>query len=195
MPVVSREKITFPGHGEFVKKIKYTSRSESFSIDLPNWMAESLDYSRVEGNTEIIARRKFDEAYEEYKARKTSIRKVIAYAVQIHAYIFDENDVCLLNKKDITFFEGDCAFGMGFKILHESTYNDRITYYVADGHRHKVDINDGWIVIDWTEDREKFFKETMKELESLILRVNKFFEDDKKFLDMIDNNQRLLENR
>jgi len=59
--------------------------------------------------------------------------------------------------------------------------------------RREDNINENWITIDWTEQREKFFENTVKELETLILRVDKFFENDKKFLQMIDNDQQLLE--
>lgn len=186
MPVVSREKISFGDKGDFKKEIVYSSKSKDFTIALPDWMAEIVGYDKICYHTEDGADKRFWEAYEEYKKRLTKRQKVIAYIVQINADVSSENgEECLLSKNDISFFEGDYAFGIGYKVLTESVYDDRKTYYDMENHR--ITLNGEWTIIDWTEQREKFFKETIKDLENLILRVNEFFQDNNKLLKLIDN--------
>lgn len=49
-----------------------------------------------------------------------------------------------------------------------------------------------WTVIDWTVEREEFFKNAIYSFEELMLKINNFFTDKDNVLKIIDSGQKFL---
>ena len=128
------------------------------------------------GSSEKEARTYFDKICKEFTESETRTRKVIVYKADINARIFEgEGDArrFVFEKSDIHFCDCDCALGIGYEVLEESTITDKITYRNLRGDC--SDLKSGWEVIDWTEEREAFFKKTVGALEKLIVAVDDYF--------------------
>ena len=80
---------------------------------------------------------------------------------------------------------------MGYEVLQESTIKDNVSYRRLSGSR--FDLKSDWTVIDWTEERELFFKKTIGSLENLIMMIDDYFKNKEKLIEKIDQKSPLIQ--
>lgn len=131
MPIIKRQR-TWCGGIETTLIIKYSTKEKIFIADLPEQIAQALGKNRVWSETEDKAERAFYEAGKEYKERQTTIRKVIAYRIEIQASI-SRDDKNVLSREDIHFTDCDHAMGLGYKVLNETKFGDKVNYHYLNG--------------------------------------------------------------
>ncbi len=89
MPTISKEKIPFAaasGETIFVREIKITSYG-TFSIELPPDVVLALNTQTVYGQTMAEVKVAFNEALANYRKRKATKKKIIAYKVTLDGEI------------------------------------------------------------------------------------------------------------
>jgi hypothetical protein len=177
--------------GYFTKIIKVSAKNGLFTIDLPERIAKFYREEQVFAKTLDEVERAFKKKLEDYKERISKIRKVIVYNFQSTCYIFDKmGNKCIFRKEDISFAEGT-ALGLEWTIGYETDINGEKNYTYEN--ENNFYINDKYTVIDWTQKREDFFKGFQRKLEYLILKIERFTKNKKKFLQLIDDRVKLLE--
>jgi hypothetical protein len=193
MAVMRRERI-FIAKELFVLVVKYSAKNQKFTIEFPAAVAEAMHVTVARGSSEKEARDYFNKICKEYETEKTKHRKVIAYKIDINAHICeDEGDEyrVIFDRKDIHFSDCDSALGMGYEVLQESTIKDNVSYRRLSGSR--FDLKSDWTVIDWTEERELFFKKTIGSLENLIMMIDDYFKNKEKLIEKIDQKSPLIQ--
>jgi len=193
MAVIRREQNYVAGE-KFEIVVKYSARDQQFSIAFPAKVAECMHASVATGPSEKEARTYFDKICKEYTESETRTRKVIVYKADINARVFEgegSDRRFVFEKSDIHFCDCDCALGIGYEVLQESTITDKITYRSLRGDYR--DLKSGWEVIDWTEEREAFFKKTVGALEKLIVAVHDYFKCKETLVKNIDQKNPLMQ--
>jgi len=175
MAVIRKEQIYVAGE-KFELVVKYSAKDQKFSIVFPAKVAECMRASVATGSSEKEARDCFNKICKEYTESATKVRKIIAYRTDINVRVFEgegDDRKFVFEKNDIHFCDCDCALGIGYEVLEESTIKDKVTYQNLQG-RYR-DLKSDWEIIDWTEEREAFFKKTVGALEKLIVAVDGYF--------------------
>ena len=193
MAVIRREKIYAAGE-PFDLVVKYSARDQLFSIEFPLKVSENMHISSARGSSEKEARDYFDKICKKYTENETKTRKVIAYRTDINVRVFEgegSDRRFVFEKNDIHFCDCDCALGIGYEVLQESTITDKVTYRSLRGDRR--DLRDRWEVIGWTEEREAFFKNTVGALENLIVAVHSYFQSSETLVKNIEQKNPLMQ--
>jgi hypothetical protein len=193
MAVIRREKIYAAGE-PFDLVVKYSARDQLFSIEFPLKVSENMHISSARGSSEKEARDYFDKICKKYTENETKTRKVIAYRTDINVRVFEgegSDRRFVFEKNDIHFCDCDCALGIGYEVLQESTITDMVTYRSLRGDRR--DLRDRWEVIGWTEEREAFFKNTVGALENLIVAVHSYFQSSETLVKNIEQKNPLMQ--
>jgi len=193
MAVIRREQIYVAGE-KFDLVVKYSVRDQKFTIAFPAKIAECMHAEIALGSTEKETRSYFDRICKEYVENVTKVRKVIAYKTEMNVRIFngEDNDrKFVFERNDISFCDCDCALGIGYEVLQESTITDMVTYRSLRGDRR--DLRDRWEVIGWTEEREAFFKNTVGALENLIVAVHSYFQSSETLVKNIEQKNPLMQ--
>jgi len=193
MAVIRREKIYAAGE-PFDLVVKYSARDQLFSIEFPLKVSENMHISSARGSSEKEARDYFDKICKKYTENETKTRKVIAYRTDINVRVFEgegSDRRFVFEKNDIHFCDCDCALGIGYEVLQESTITDMVTYRSLRGDRR--DLRDRWEVIGWTEEREAFFKNTVGALENLIVAVHSYFQSSETLVKNIEQKNSLMQ--
>jgi len=193
MAVIRREKGYVAGE-KFEIVVKYSARDQQFSIAFPAKIAECMHASVATGSSEKEARTCFDKICKEFTESETRTRKVIVYRTDINIRVFEgegSDRRFVFEKSDIHFCDCDCALGIGYEVLQESTITDKITYRNMQGGYRAL--KSGWEVIDWTEERETFFKKTVGALEKLIVAVHSYFQSSETLVKNIEQKNPLMQ--
>ena len=193
MAVIRREKIYAAGE-PFDLVVKYSARDQLFSIEFPLKVSENMHISSARGSSEKEARDYFDKICKKYTENETKTRKVIAYRTDINVRVFEgegSDRRFVFEKNDIHFCDCDCALGIGYEVLQESTITDMVTYRSLRGDRR--DLRDRWEVIGWTEEREAFFKNTVGALENLIVAIHSYFQSSETLVKNIEQKNPLMQ--
>ena len=198
MPVINRERYRYE-QGEFVRIIKFSSREGYFSCNLPPWIVEILNTKRVIGDTLDEVKNNYMKALKEAKTKSTVVRKVITYEIKVAGYIFrptkeSPDGRCILRRNsrgwgsDISPYTGlEIAYNVGEERTITVGGKTRIEYWDIDPDMSSPSRESAFkTTIDWTPQREEFFKRLKYQMEELILKAVEFLDDSKTLLDMID---------
>jgi hypothetical protein len=196
MPVISRDSIGFDspnGFVRFMKIVKYSTKQQMFTIELPEWMKPVLDAKEARAETQAGVEREFKKLCDAYKESVKKTKKVIAYIVQMTgtAKKGKGDDYTVIKKwDDISFFNGDFALGLGYVVLNETELNGKKTYRtLRDSY---FNVTDDHKIIPWTQEAENFFENANNSLQSLMLKLDAFFSDEEKVLEAIQTTKNLL---
>lgn len=186
MVKISKETINVPGVGEFIVEVEYAVRKKSFIIKLPDKVKETIGKAMVAAETFDDAKDQFSESIKEYNNAKTIERKVIVYHFRATAWVMDEEERrCIFREDEVSFAKGT-ALDLFYEVLVEKTLFNRKSYHYLNGNYAYGD-NEGFQVMDWTEQREDFFKMLNKGLQHTIMKAHAFFnannDDIMKFID------------
>jgi hypothetical protein len=184
MPILSRETIGAPsldgpnGFERFVRILKYDTKKKEFSIELPEWIKEGLGKNQASGSTQVEAERNFKDLCQQYESSIKSVRKVIAYKIEMTGEVMEgegEDRHCIKKWEDYLFVQG-VILGISYAVLNEITVGKKKSYREMDGgrfenrHDHKI--------IPWSETSEAFFSHTQQSMLTLMLKIEEFFSGD-----------------
>lgn len=200
--IIKKEQYSFPEDRNWKRVIKFNSKSEDFIIALPEWTHEALRIQEVRAKTLDEAERKFNKAIEDYKEANCVETKVIKYSLKTTAYIFKdftsnfgEGGGCILHTNEISFTDGACM-EFSYYIAIKKQYPHNTTYKYIDGNTGHGEGDSCDKEMEWTPEREKFFRETEKSFNKLIVKAYEFFnQDEKDLLENINKGIRLIENK
>lgn len=151
-----------------------------FVIQLPDYVAIVISKTSVEAKSVELVRSKWWAAIKEYNETGKKERKVIVYKYEGEGSRDDKESVSV----GIEFFVGtEIRTAQGRKFVDEAGQEKHVW---IDGPRHMRDR--GQRVIDWTQEREEFFKGLHASLTKTHQRSKKFFSmSAKKFLAVVDS--------
>ena len=136
---------------------------------------------------------KFEKVRKDFNERSDTYRKLILYRCKIRCCIVDREEPSesysegeikklILNKSDISngFNREVDSTGitLDFIILYERENNGNFSYVDIEK-KYKIQISDSgnkYKRMDWTQERENFFKRLKTSIEQVILKTNDFFE-------------------
>jgi hypothetical protein len=193
MPVIIRETMganSPTGMVRFIRVVKYDTRRQKFTIDLPEWIKDEIGQSSVMSDTQGGAEQEYNRVCQEYENTIRYSRKVIAYTVLMSGSVM-ENLECIKKWEDFDFLKKETmALGIGYIILDEIKIGGTATYKDMHGDRYIPD--DRSKIIPWSQSAEEFFSQTQKGLQALMLKIEEFFSDETKVLKKIQTTQNLL---
>lgn len=162
--------------------VHYSASNSQFHINLPDHYKQTLDQDKVYGSSEKAVRESFLELGKKYAQiiRSTTCRKVIClrFEAKMEMTLGDE-EVKIGERWHRSGSEIEMTFD--YKIRFEVTFKDsnqhgeRTQYFKEDPREHlglkeaSTDYNE--VIVDWTEDREEFFKNTREGLGILIKNI------------------------
>lgn len=86
----------------------------------------------------------------------------------------------------------DQGFSIRYEILYEITGKE-VEYRDLDGYLFRMPLHDNsWIIIDYTEEREKAFDEINEAIERMVSRISAIVSDTKEFTNLLDKGLKLL---
>ena len=211
MPIVKRERRHIRIGGqiiEFIQIVKFSSKGNIFTIDLPPEWAKILNNSYVHGKTLPEAENAFKEAGIKYEQSNRVTTKVILYEFMTYALIRDgkggiERAICSKNH----FLPGvGLAVSAGIFDEHKATFSDgqvRYTYTEVEQLMSTGMSNDRKIPtygtakkeepqMIWTVEREKFFRQLDRQLCALVEKMEEFCGDQNELLKHIDAGHLLM---
>jgi len=201
MPVVKTETIHIDGK-EFKLQVRVNADGK-FRIKVPGMFQEKIGCSKeVVEPTMDKAWKAFNKLWKQYRAAQTTTRKVILYQCGMQARIIGADGECKLDVDD-----SDCHFTPGIVLAVAAVVAEESTTYRGEGQRsyknykgldssipeslsrklRRVGCKDDSEVLEWTPEREEFFRQIGLAMEDLILRLNSVFGDTKKLLKFIDD--------
>lgn len=192
MPVVSQQEVYLTIGTKWKLVIKYSSREGRFFTDLPDSYQGFADCLEVWGNTESEVRGAFWDIDKQYKKAKEVRKKMLYFSFQSTASVMDdEKDKCIFSSEDISFVKGN-ALSFDWHVIFKVTLKGRVSYVDEDNSNFDVDSRKS--LLDWTLEREKFFKSFDQAILSLIMRADKFFNNQpkNKIIDFINRQQKLI---
>lgn len=213
MPKVSNIEITILGKHE--RYDIYYGKKDMFSIKgIPTEIIRMTSLRTTDFNTEAALIEAVQNAVRKYHQLITSEKKVIAYKIQLpndfkmnrtgDGSWAGRNEMIptkLLHKIDgFGFRQGGLKFAFGFQLSYENlleiTENGVVYYEIRlDGSRGGARNKDSQtMLMDWTEEREAFFKMIQSNTKQMVEKMLLFLsQDDEKLLTLIDaGGQKLL---
>lgn len=205
MPVVSREKFSLHDEeakkrgwhytrGGFLKITKYTSKTKNFTIELPDYMQGVLDKKEVKGKTQDEVDNAFRKAIREYELRILSKRKVIIYSLlanvdeEIEGKQFQMDNLGQYGRVS----ENSTGMALWFQVCWETKDDIRYKYYDLNGYSvGRPSYSSHWDVMEYTPEREKFFKELSHRIAVLVYNANSVLGQKKKLINMINHSRAL----
>jgi hypothetical protein len=183
MPIVKTEKMKYQSQDgkfkDYVMKVHLDPRSGPFYINPPEEVMELMGVKTVSATKMVEVLKKFNELMVEFYKQSIRVRKIIAYKINISATIYsygDNGDVieCLLNRNDVPFCKGK-GLQIEWGIYEERTYGFHVSYAkkCSDGTSYVIHDIGGRKIIDWTEQRESFFRSIDKCMDELLLRIHR----------------------
>ena len=212
MPQVRSRTVRFDGKN-YVRKTT-VDKEGVFRIRLPVAARKILQCEEISAPTLKEVEDLWDEKVEEYKQARTVERKVIYYRFESNSAICrpDPNDPegleCIFDSDDISFCEG-VAIAVSAQVLTETTitYSDGKEFRTYNETKSSLpssmtNVDRSYVpganedrdqIIEWTPERELFFKELGEAIETLILKMDNLLKDQKQLLEAIDSGARALE--
>jgi hypothetical protein len=189
MPKVSKESV-YLGHdlGTVKMEIVFSAKFGSFTIKLPDQVKNILGKGEVSSETFDGVKNEFKMAMKAYRQALTTERKVIRYRFKAKAeFIIEEKeDGCKwFCANEVSFAEGT-ALDLFYLVCMERTVDNKKAYYHLNGNyiSHESDKDK---TMEWTAEREAFFKALTHGLEQSIMKAHNFFnansDDIMKFID------------
>lgn len=167
--------------GDFVVKVEYTSKTELFSVRLPEVMSKMLGKDEVTSTTQKGCEDAFRKAVRDCRLVGTSKEKVILYEVELQGEVF-RNGKMVFSSSGVRGFSDRClAISVDFIVVTKCDTGDGRPYY-CDLHGNSVSRGYDAKEMKWSQEREDFFKAVAFSFENLILKVDNFFKGDSKQL-------------
>lgn len=191
MATISKEKIYF-NDKPFMRTIRYSVKLTKFLIKLPTEVSVAMCVDDVAGDSESDVIDNFKAILKEYSGKKAKKKKIIVYK-------FPMSGEVKAGRKTHTFSDGyssdahnDYSLGIHYRIMFKCKLGDQDYYAHSDGTRDRWGLEDEDKSIDWTVERELFFKDLKDSLGKLMLKVDKFLCNKKSIMKMIESKTKLL---
>ena len=219
MSVVKSTKTWFEGR-EFVRRVRFSSRSGLFSITLPKVIERTMGISEVRSETLDGVNTEYKRVLREYRDSQTTERKVIVYKVEANAYVWrlpdgapvgddDDGASVVFQVKDISFADG-CGLTIFAEVMIERTLRtadgkESVSYEEVDDDTLPKSLNQGngrvadqfgatddVKVVDWTPEREAWFRHIGLQLEDMVVNVCKALGNEKTAIELMDSGRMLM---
>jgi hypothetical protein len=204
---------------KFVVRVRFSARSGRFAITLPEAIKRCMGEKEVGSDTLEGVEAEYQKTLKEYRASKTTERKVIVYKVEANAWVFrrrngapghihDDDAEVLFQAKDISFADG-CGLTIYATVMMERTltptHGEPYISYADVEHNLPRSLEggdgrvadefgsiDGVQVIDWTPERETWFAHIGRQLEDMVVNVCKTLGDPNKAVELMDSGRMLM---
>jgi hypothetical protein len=202
-PVFSTYKF-FKGE-KYPYEIKLDTREGIFYIQVPQELADVLFNGRREITNKTFdgIQQDFDKYIRDYDKLLTTRKKVIHFGFQANVFIWDEkHERCKIRLEDLHFSESPCI-ELWYQVGYVHELNDQKSFHDEKGKMLESNIDEetrntlrghatgGYI--DWTEEREEFFKVHVQMIKNIIEAAYNFFSRTKEErIEFIDSRQGLL---
>jgi hypothetical protein len=202
MPTISRSDAMFGGV-RYTRTVNFSNKTRLFSVAIPKECTDILGYDRISDATLDGLEKKYHDESQKLLDAKAKTRKVILYKVLMNCAHDD------LPKCDAFEKLGYNHDGIGVQVIAGvylekkfSFQGDRqnTIYELVESSIPKLISEDGiydWNhdksrILDWTPEREEFFRTFGDAMSKLCRMVSKFFGDEKELLALIENGARIL---
>lgn len=155
----------------YIKEMTYRSSDRKFKINIHPKVAEAIGLHCVSAETEKACDEHFAEAMLKYLSLKKKEDKVILYRIDLEAKIKDARGKVVYERGHFVDDRG-VKISFDYMVANRFRYGGNVVYHNAKGE--KVWLG-GESVMDWTPEREAFFAGLQTQLETAILRADKFF--------------------
>jgi hypothetical protein len=196
--IVREEKIEIDGKS-YDKITEFDPATGKFRIELPDIVAKELEAPFVEGYTlknrvygENARLEDVDWQYEQlisdYKFQGKRKKKIILYSFAAQTPIKQKPENHELFSKDmfdkyqLQWHEGGIALALDYHVLIRTLPSGLL----RDMRGEKYHPNPGYTQIDWTQEREDFFVRLSEKMNALIMSIDHFTSDEKRFLKALD---------
>jgi hypothetical protein len=198
MPTITKVQASFGGY-RYQRTVKFSLKSRKFIADLPRECTKVLGYWEISAESMKELESRFMQASNDYCSKTAERRKVIVYRIEPHLV------------EDNTPLDPECsngADGVGLSVfaavMNELTYESErrhksyeevdssIPVALSHSWSRLDELHDGYLVIDWTEEREEFFRKLGVALIELVKRCHEEFGERDKLMKSIDRGLRLL---
>jgi hypothetical protein len=219
MGVVKSTKTWFEGK-EFVRRVRFSSRDGRFAVTLPKVVERTMGICEVGSDTFEGVEREYKRVLKKYRESKTTERKVIIYKVEANAWVVrtpdgapanieDDDGSVVFQVKDISFADG-CGITVYADVMIERTLRtaggeESVSYEDVEGHTLPRSLSGGDSrvadqfgavddaqVIDWTPEREAWFRHVGLQLENMVMNVCETLGDPKKAVELMDSGRMLM---
>ncbi len=176
------------GREDYTQVVKYSLKSFKFTIDLPDFMKDVWVKGFVEADTYKEVSKAFKSAMNDYRNLCSTFRQVILYSVTSDPV--DSRYGCTLKVIAAVYSERVTKYPSGSERLDYTPVESSLASSHLRTHRGQWPTwndepgNHG--VLDWTEQRETFFKYVLDTLAELTRRVNEITKDEKTLLGIAD---------
>jgi len=172
--------------------VNYSSKSKQFTIRLPAEIESIVNKKHAFGKTQEECEYHLNKLLDQYEQSKQTIKKCIMFEFMFNAAIM-ENEKCVFAANDISFFNGDIAIGMVYKIIDEINIDGKIRY--KDHKTGRLESKYDWEhinIVTWTQQREDFLKMIKNQLENIVLKIHEFISTEDKFIETVNSGLKLL---
>jgi hypothetical protein len=179
MAIIQKENIQICGASEFTKITKFSAKTHKFSIELPEHYKKLFDTKTVESETLNGVNKKFNQMIKDYDKLKSTRKKVISYSFSYDGYLENNGKPVLDTREDYQQDEEHkqrSYISVSYKIIYLYKLDHYETYQNEDGSSAYSSHDDK--VIDWTAEREDFFKNLVKSIAILAYKGKNFFDQD-----------------
>jgi hypothetical protein len=186
MAIIQKENIQICGASVFIKITKFSAKSHKFSIELPDHYKELFDTKTIESETLNDVNKKFNQMIKDYDKLKSTRKKVISYRFSYNGYLEKDGKTVLDTRPSYKQDEEDkqsSSISIHYEIIYRYKLDRYETFQKEDGSNAYSSHDD--TVIDWTPEREKFFKDFVETIGILAYRGKNFF-DQKDVIKQID---------
>ena len=193
MPVVSRV-TNYPFGEKFTEEIRVDAKG-TFSIKLPSQAVSVLGYDEIKAPTLNQLKWDYRDTIDKVKAAATSKRKVILYSVRLHMSVVRDGK-CVFAEKQISFAEGVAVqFQVGVYDEYTQVIDGKTKYRYENL---KVDFPAGAAhgafelgyrgcprdkrpesILEWTQEREDFFRRCAASMEAVGLTLAQLYDIDR----------------
>ncbi len=204
MPTIHKSDVSFGGV-KYTRIVNFSNKSKKFYVDIPKECANVMGYERIEDESLNGLEKKFLEGSEQFLNSKAKIRKVIAYKILMNCGEVQEREIRF---ESLGYHED----GIGIQVI-AGVYNEKV-FDFKDGRGKKTKNimyesipssipgfmseeiyywnREKYKIVDWTPEREEFFRTFGEAMSKLCRMVRDFLGDEKKLLDLIAKGARIL---
>jgi len=204
MSTIHRSDMSFGGV-VYTRIVNFSIKLRKFSVAIPKECAEVLGYERIEDESLDGLEKKYRDASEAFLNTKAKMRKIIVYRILMNC----GSDVRVGRSRfELLGYHDD---GIGLQVV-AGVYVEKKYNFTKAGHEKlnttydqvKSSIPDfmseevhhwnckKYKILDWTPEREEFFRTFGEAMSKLCQRVSDFLGDEKKLLELIANGSRIL---
>lgn len=180
---VKTEKFVILGK-DYRAQIIFDSEREVFRIKFPKYVKDVVTWEDASGKTLAEAREEWDRIIKEYGERVATRRKVILFTTkaEVRRQDPDPGEDRGGSRWNVKEFDYEGILKIRFFVGYETTKGDEKEYKDELGHRpdqhftyYGRNIGDDVKVIDWTQEREDFFRSLIDTIERAKERMDTVF--------------------